>query len=183
LAEELEIGLSPVREALRLLHHDHLIEAPPRGLFVADINLSDLTHISEIRTLLEPFCAKKAATRASPDDYLVLETLCKEQAQMKPNQYKEYFDLDHKFHQSIARAAGNKYLANILEDFYGLSQLIWYLALPSLDFLPAAVSVHTEIVIAIKEKDDNRAEEIMKEHIIEFYKKIIPILEESELIN
>jgi DNA-binding GntR family transcriptional regulator len=183
LAEELEIGLTPVREALKLLYHDHLIDAPPRGLFVTEIEISDLEQISEIRTLLEPFCAQKAATRATPDDFLVLEALCKEQIQMKPNQYKEYFELDHKFHQSIARAAGNKFLANILDDFYGLSQRIWFLALPSLEFLPAAVSAHIEIVNAIKNKDGDRAEEIMRDHITAFYERIINILEESEVIN
>jgi len=150
LARELGMGLVPVREALKLLIHDHLVDAPSRGLFVADVNIPDLEQISEIRLLLETYCVRQAAKHAIPDDLLVLEALCQEQAQIPPDQPRQLFDLDHKFHQAIARAAKNKYLAEILEDFYGQSKRLWYLALPHLEFLPAAVETHIELVEAIK---------------------------------
>jgi DNA-binding GntR family transcriptional regulator len=180
LAKELDIGLIPVREALKLLIHEHLIDAPPRGLFVSEVNISDLEQISEIRTLLEPYCAKKAAERARPDHILVLESLSAEQTQINADQSEELFDLDHKFHQAIAKAADNKYLAQILEDFYGFSQRIWYLALPSIEFLPASVSIHLELVEAIKNHNSQRAEAIMAEHIQDFYQKVFKILEEKK---
>ena len=183
LAEELEIGLTPVREALKLLYQDHLIEAPPRGLFVANAKISDLEQISEIRILLEPFCAKKAAIHANQDDILVLESLCTEQTQIKPDQSEKLFDLDHKFHQAIATAAENKYLAQILEDFYGLSQRLWYLAMPHLDFLPDAVGIHVKLVDAIQEKDDKLAEMIMRDHIQAFYRMVLDIFNEQQIIT
>ncbi len=176
LARELGMGLVPVREALKLLIHDHLVDAPSRGLFVADVNIPDLEQISEIRLLLETYCVRQAAKHAIPDDLLVLEALCQEQAQIPPDQPRQLFDLDHKFHQAIARAAKNKYLAEILEDFYGQSKRLWYLALPHLEFLPAAVETHIEMVEAIKNKDADRAEEIMREHIQSFYAKVFKII-------
>jgi len=184
LAAELNLGLTPIREALKLLVHDHLVDAPPRGLYVAEVKITDLKQISEIRLLLEPFCARKAAAHAGLDDIVVLEALCQTQSQISPDQPTELFDLDHKFHQAIARAAQNKYLAQILEDFFGLSQRLWFMALPHLEFLPAAVSIHVELVEAIKNQDGDQAEAIMHDHIQEFYEKVFKILtERSELVD
>jgi len=176
LAKELDLGMVPVRDALKLLVHDHLVDAPPRGLFVAGINIPDLEQISEIRLLLEPYCVRLAAKHALPDDLVVLDALCVEQAQIPLDDPHQLFDLDHKFHQAIARAAKNKYLAEILEDFYGQSKRLWFLALPQLEFLPAAVESHVELVEAIKNKAMDRAEGIMREHIQNFYDKVFKII-------
>jgi DNA-binding GntR family transcriptional regulator len=179
LAKELDMGLVPVREALKLLIHNHLVEAPPRGLFVADVNIADLEQISDIRLILEPYCVRQAAKNAIPDDLVILDALCMEQAQILPDEPRQLFDLDHKFHQAIARAAKNKYLAEILEVFYGQSKRLWYLALPQLEFLPAAVETHVDMVEAIKNKDADKAEDIMRVHIQNFYDQVFQILKEK----
>ncbi|MEJ2350041.1 MAG: GntR family transcriptional regulator [Anaerolineales bacterium] len=133
LAEELDIGLVPIREALKLLIHDNLVEVSSRGgIFVAGVSIPELEQISELRRLLESFCARQAAQRATPDDIVILEALRQEQATIPPEDSQRWFDLDHKFHQAIARAAHNKYLAQTLDHFFGLSQRLWYLALPHL---------------------------------------------------
>ncbi len=177
LALDLDVGLVPVREAIKLLVHDHLIEAPPMGLFVAEVKISELRQISEIRLLLECYCAQQAAKFATPDDLVVLEALCREQSQVPADEPRWLFELDHKFHQAIARAAHNKYLADILDDFFGLSQRLWFLALPHLEFLPAAVEKHLELVEAIQARDEGRAETIMRQHIQSFYDKVFEILQ------
>ncbi len=179
LAEELQLEITPVREALKLLIHDQLVIAPPqKGLYVADVNLPDLEQISEIRLLLEKSSAKLAAQRATPDDLIVLETLCQEQADLPENQPRRLFDLDHKFHQAIASASHNKYLAQTLDHFFGLSQRLWYLALPHLEFLPAAVEKHLELVEAIKAGEAKRAEQLMHDHVQDFYDRVREVLTE-----
>jgi len=178
LAEELEMGLVPVREALNLLVHDHLVEVEPeaQGLFVSKVEIPDLQQISEVRMLLEPYCASQAAAHATADDIVVLEALSQEQRQIPQDQPKLLFDLDHKFHQAIARAAKNKFLAEILEDFYGYSKRAWFLILPHLGFLPAAVESHLDMVQAIKDHNAERASQIMQDHVGDFYKKVFEIL-------
>ena len=181
LAEELEMGLVPVREALNLLAHDHLVATADQGLFVSKVKISDLQQISEIRMLLEPYCAQQAAIHATADDIVVLEALSQEQGQIPQDQPKQLFDLDHKFHQAIARAAKNRYLAEILENFYGHSKRAWFLVLPHLAFLSAAVESHLAMVQAIKNKDAERAASMMQEHVQDFYEKVFEILKtESE---
>ena len=170
LAEDLDMGLVPVREALKLLTHDELIVITPRhGLYVADISLSDLEQISEVRLKLEPLCAGLAAQRATTDDLAVLEALRKDQAAIAPSDSRRLLDVDHRFHQAIVRAAKNKYLIRILEHLFGLSQRLWYMALPQLDMLPTAVAEHLKMVESIKYQDAERARKIMYDHVKEFY--------------
>lgn len=179
LANELDMGSVPVREALNLLAHDHLVGTAVQGLFVSKVEIPDLQQISEIRMLLEPYCAKQAATHATADDLVVLEALSREQSQIPPDQPKQLFDLDHKFHQAIARAAKNKYLAEILEDFYGHSKRAWFLVLPHLGFLSTAVESHVDMVQAIKDQDADHAAQIMQDHVEGFYEKVFEILKEN----
>jgi DNA-binding FadR family transcriptional regulator len=142
---------------------------------VADIDIHDLEKISDIRLHLEAFSAREAAKNATEDDLVVLEALCQEHAE----EFQQLLELDHKFHQAIAQAAHNKYLAEALEHYFGLSQRVWYLALPHLDFLPGAVETHIELVDAIQNKNSDQAENIMRSHIEEFYAKIIKVLEKE----
>jgi DNA-binding GntR family transcriptional regulator len=151
LAEELHMGLVPVREALRLLAHENLVIITPRhGLYVADVNVPDLEQLSEMRLSLESLAARLAAQRVTHDDLVVLEALRLEQATVSTQDSQRLFDLDHKFHQAIAQAARNKYLAQTLDRLFGLSRRLWYLVLPQLGYLPAAVEKHLDLVEAIR---------------------------------
>ena len=177
LAEELEMGLAPVREALKLLAHDSLVVITPRhGLYVAGVNAQDLEQLSELRLALEGLCARLAAERATEDDIVILEALRQEQASTPATDRRRLFDIDHKFHQAVARAAHNKYMADSLERLFGLSQRLWYLALPQLGFLPGAVEQHLDLVQAIENGDGDEAERIMRAHVGQFYDQVREVL-------
>jgi DNA-binding GntR family transcriptional regulator len=178
LADELEMALLPVQEALKLLAHEELVIITRRhGLYVSDVNIEDLHALSETRLPLEGLCARLAAERATADDLVVLEALCTEAPAGSDGQ--ELFELDHRFHQAIAAAAHNRYLARTLEQFFGLSQRLWILALPHLDFLPSAVEEHVEIVEAIKAGNGDEAERRMREHVRTFYDNVGKVLAEA----
>jgi len=173
LAEQLDMGLVPVREALRLLAHDHLVIITPRhGLYVADVDIPDLEQLSEMRLPLEALSARFAAQRATPDDLVVLKALRQEQAAVSPEDSKRLFDVDHKFHQAVAQAAKNKYLAQTLERLFGQSRRLWYLVLPHMGYLPAAVKKHLDLVGAIEAGDADLAAQVMYDHVKEFYDRV-----------
>jgi len=173
LAQELDMGQVPVREALRLLAHENLVVVTPRhGLYVAGVNGSDLEQLSEMRLPLETLCARLAAQRATPDDLVVLEALRQEQATVPAEDSHRLFDLDHKFHQAVAQAAQNKYLAQTLDHLFGLSRRLWYLVLPHIGYLPAAVEEHLDLVEAIRAGDVDRAGHIMHDHVEKFTVKV-----------
>lgn len=178
LAGELRLSPTSIQEALGMLVHDHLVQTPPRGLFVTNLAYLDLEQISTIRLKLETLAAQQAARNAKPDDLVILKALCQEVAE----DTRKYFELDQRFHQAIAQAANNPYLADTLNRLYGLSKRLWFLALPYLDFLPTAVQSHITLVEAIQNKDETLAAEIMQSHIEEFYQKISLIIQEKDIM-
>ena len=177
LAEELGMALTPVQEALKLLAHDHLVVITPRhGMYVADVNAPDLDQLSELRLSLESLAAALAARRATSDDLAVLEAIRQEQMAADPGDPRRLFEIDHQFHKAIAQAAHNKYLAQTLDHFFGLSLRLWYLVLPHLRFLPAAVEKHLDLADAIRAGDAAAAESIMQSHVEEFYTRVRAVL-------
>lgn len=179
LSSELDLAQASIKEALRILIHEHLVDAPPRKLFVTELHFSDLEKISTIRLNLETLAAQQAARHATPDDLIILESLCKEET----GDTRELFEFDQKFHRAIAQAAHNQYLADTLKHFYGLSKRLWFLALPYLDFLPSAVKSHIHLVDAIESQNEPLAMDIMGTHIEEFYQKIARIIQEQRLLE
>ena len=182
LAEQLSLGLTPVREALQWLAHDDLVVVSPRhGLYVADVNLSDLKQISELRTVLEALSARLAAQRATQDDLDVLDVLRQESSQASSADARYLLELDHRFHRAVALAAHNKYLEHVLEHFFALSQRLWYLVLPELDFLANALEKHLKLVDAIRIGDAENAEQIMRDHVHNFYARVHRAIEQKRL--
>lgn len=177
LSAELDLSPTAIREAIKLLAHDGLVQVTPRhGLYVAPVSLEDLAQLSEMRESLEALCAHLAAQRATADDLAVLEALRREHHSIAASDSERLFELDHRFHQAIARAAHNKYLARTLETFFGLSQRLWYLALPEIAALPAAVEEHVHLAAAIQAGDADRAERLMRAHVKGFYDEVKEIL-------
>lgn len=180
LADRLNMGLTPVHEALQWLAHDNLVVISPRhGLYVADVNLPDLEQISELRTVLEALCAKLAAQRATQDDLVVLEQLRQESLQAPRLDTRHLLELDHRLHRAVARAAHNKYLEHVLEHFFGLSQRLWYLVLPELGFLKTALEKHLKLVDAIRASDAESAENIMRDHVCDFYAQVRQVVQQK----
>jgi DNA-binding GntR family transcriptional regulator/ferredoxin len=194
LAGELELPPAAIVEALELLAYDRLVVITPpqeHGIYVSLVHLADLDELSETRLRLESLSARLAAQRATPDDLAVLDALTAEhqgygaishrndtgtlQEAVPAEVSRRLLDLDHKLHQAIASAAANKYLAGALDQFFGLSQRLWHLALPRLAaeraLLPA-VRMHSDLVDAIRKREADHAAAIMHEHVAEFYARV-----------
>ena len=83
LQERLGLGRTPIREALRTLAHERLVEVyPRRGMFVAALDPRDLSALSEVREQLEPFAARLAAQRRTDEDLEVIDELIADLAEV-----------------------------------------------------------------------------------------------------
>jgi len=181
LAEELNLASSAVREALKLLVHDNLVTVTTRhGIRVAEANPADLRQLFEMRLPMESMCARFAAERATPDDIAVMEALGREyESAREKRDVAHLLDLDHRYHRSLTDAAHNRYMKETLERFFGLSERLWYLAMPEIDWLIAALDRHKEMVNAIKVRDGDKAAELMAEHVLDFQKHVEQALNAS----
>ncbi|MEY3728717.1 MAG: hypothetical protein RL315_332, partial [Actinomycetota bacterium] len=106
LMSQLEMGRTPIREALRNLANEKLIEVyPRRGMFVAGVDVKDLAAISEVRGQLEIQAAGLAAERASATDKSVIDQLIKEIDAIKGEpKMEKLIHLDQRIHHQIYAA-------------------------------------------------------------------------------
>jgi DNA-binding GntR family transcriptional regulator len=165
LIESLGIGRTPVREALRRLAHERLVEVyPRRGMFVTGVDVRQLARLSEVRAVLEPEAARLAAERATEDDRAELDELLDE----LDAGGSELMELDERIHRAVYRAAHNDLLEATLEQYYALALRIWMLALERTQDLEEAVEAHRDLVEAIRYGDGERAAQTMRDHVENF---------------
>jgi DNA-binding GntR family transcriptional regulator len=165
LVARLGIGRTPVREALRRLAQERLVEVyPRRGMFVTGVDVRELVRLSEVRLVLEPEAARLAAERATDADRKELASLLGELDAGSP----ELMELDERIHRAVYRAAHNDLLAATLEQYYVLALRIWSVALESAHELEEAVERHRTLLEAIQDGDGDRAAATMRAHVEDF---------------
>jgi len=173
LMDELSLGRTPIREALKRLQTESLVVvAPRRGLFVADVTITDLQQIYEVRVEIECLCARLAAQRFTPDHLAEMRRLVAAYQAGDKDDKLLVLDLDRQMHSLLARATGNKFLCEEFEQFYNLSIRIWHLAINRINSRDIDVEAHLDILTAIEEGDSCRAEKRMRAHIQHFHQTI-----------
>ena len=174
----LELGRTPVREALRALARERLIEVyPRRGMFVSTVDVRDLAGLSEVRLTLEPSAARLAAERATDADRARITILLKELEHIrdKPDE-RALIDLDQRIHRHIYECTHNAFLAATLNEYYVLTLRIWFLALDRVARLEDAIREHRELLLSIRAGDGDRAEQAMRRHVTGFESAIRRVL-------
>jgi DNA-binding GntR family transcriptional regulator len=177
LQETLGVGRTPIREAIRALAAEHLIDVfPRRGTFVAGVDPRNLRAMSEVRAQLEPMAARLAAERRSESDLIQFRGAVTQLEELERGDLREQeralIDLDSQIHQLIYRATKNAYLANDLDRYYIHSLRIWNLGLGRVGHLRQAVLEHKELLEAIIQGDSDRAFNVMSKHVTEFEAEI-----------
>jgi DNA-binding GntR family transcriptional regulator len=176
LGRALEMGRTPVREAIKRLALENLVSVfPRRGTFASEINITDLAHISDVRVQLEGHAAYRAAERATPGQREELDALIAE-IDRGEGDAAALMQLDARIHRFVYACAGNPYLQETLERYLNLSLRIWYLVLERLPHLFDRVHEHRELLEAIRAGDAERARAIAAEHVAIFEGEIRGVL-------
>ena len=171
LCLRLGLGRTPVREALKRLEHERLVVAyPRRGTFATEINVTDLTHIFEVRAVIEPAAAASAARHATAADRATFQALAGELAASPelagpPGQL---MTLDLRIHRAIYAATHNPYLEDTLIRYGNLATRIWCLFLDRLADMASHVAEHRELLQALEDGDAGQAAEIARRHVTDF---------------
>ena len=174
LMARLGMGRTPVREALRALARERLVEVyPRRGIFVAGVDPRELSALSEARSVLEPAAARLAAGRLSDSDRATIDELLRELDGLGriPDE-RELIALDQRLHRFVYAACRNTFLERSLDDYYTHALRIWFLALNRLEHLGDAVGEHKAILEAIRDGDADAAADTMTAHIDGFESSI-----------
>lgn len=174
LAQDFGVSQMPVREALKELAAEGLIEhVPYRGARVIVFSISDVLDLYSHRAFLESRAASIAAEIITLEEISILESL---QVEMEENRAPEvvlkYRELNRKFHQSVYQASRREYLIRTLNQMWATfpTMLIANFAATAVQPLPERdavdVAEHREIIAALKGRDPAAAEQAMKKHIL-----------------
>ena len=179
LREELDIGRTPIREALQRLALENLVRSiPHRGTFVTDVNITDLARITEVRVVIEAHAARLAAERLAGQDRVAVQELLAVLEAGGAADQRELMRLDQQIHRQIYRAARNSFLESTLERYLNLSLRLWYLVVDQEVRLREAVAEHVELLRAVLAGEGSRAEESMRRHVTGFEREIRRVLVE-----
>jgi DNA-binding GntR family transcriptional regulator len=177
LTAQLGIGRTPVREALRRLALERLVEVyPRRGMFVTTVDVRDLARLCEVRAVLEPEAARLAAERATRPDLEEINALIDELLDARRRDDRALIDLDERIHRTIYRTSHNQLLEETLEWYYTHALRIWMLALDRQRTLQSAVLEHHDLLDAIARGNGERAAELMRGHVEHFEQAMRDVL-------
>ncbi|MEU0966800.1 GntR family transcriptional regulator [Streptomyces sp. NPDC005917] len=184
LAESLGVSPTPVREALRRLEQEQLVERTgPRTLTVATVSPEARTECGTIEAALEGVAARFAAEKATEHQLAELERLLDTADEaaaalqtdraagrpLNPTQVERIFDAVRAFHSGIEEAAGSAQLARALEQVRAFSRSE-RLSIASAQLAASApgpvqrYGQHREILTALQQRDAERAEHLARTH-------------------
>ncbi|HEX2827605.1 MAG TPA: GntR family transcriptional regulator [Burkholderiales bacterium] len=165
IAEWLEVSRTPVREALRRLESEGMLEMEPRnGLVVASISRQAMLELYVMREVLEGTAARLCARNASDIELLELSELVKREAKLVD-------DLDalvrhnRQFHEAVHRGAHNRYLEKSLS---AVNDSMWLLGRSQMlipERAQESIDEHAELFRAIERRDADAAEDLARRHV------------------
>jgi len=170
IAKKLGVSRTPVREALKKLSAEGLIELiPGRGAMVTKITIEDIREIMQVREPLECLAAKLAAERVTLRDIEYLEAMVSSWKQEIDNttdiDFVSISRWDIGFHEYIVEIARNNHLAHLLSIIRDQIRRITFMTQDNKHRIETSLSQHIKILEALKRKDPRAAEENMREHM------------------
>jgi len=182
LVEQFDLGLTPVREALKRLEMEGFVQSIPRfGYIITPITTKDIEEIFELRLILETAAAKLATKRASDEMLAMLVKNATFSYQYHDTQsYADFLEQNKMFHITIALLARNQHMADILANLLDKSQRMFHAGLELRDSSDEMQHEHTELVDAMIARDADRAAEICEEQIINSSRRIFEMLQNRQ---
>ncbi|MEQ8445197.1 MAG: GntR family transcriptional regulator [Pelagibacterium sp.] len=170
LAEALNIGRTPVIQAIDRLAVDGLVDVMPRkGIVVSPVSLDDFMEVIEMRMVNETAAVRWAAERASRAEIAMMETnLAAIWQAAKDRNIEEFISLDRDFHRLITQSASNRILGDVLSSLHDKALRFWFISLKAPDHNIRVCEQHAAVIEGIKSGNLDVAEKAMREHIASF---------------
>lgn len=165
LAVRLKVSRTPIREAIRRLVSDGLVEvAPSRGVRLIQLDKQQVRELYALRESLEGTAARLAAQHASAAEVAAMQELLNDPAGLSRSS-SAVAQTNRMFHQSIHDAAHNRYLAQALVQLADSLALLPGTTYDAPGRTEAAQVEHLGILEAIKARDAEEAERLARQHI------------------
>lgn len=167
LSEELGVSRTPIREALRQLELEGLVQSVPnKGVTVKGVSAQDIRDIYTIRMLIEGLAARWATEKITPHELAELkEAVELEEFYTIKNDNSHLLQFDTRFHDIIFKASKSKPLMHTLSTFHHYVQKARQTSMSSPKRAIEVLEEHKAILQAITDKDADKAERLTTEHV------------------
>jgi len=166
LAEALGVSRTPIREALRRLEQERMIEDSGKGSVVLGITKDDLLDIMDIRMRIEGLASLYAAANITPEGVEELTHLVDlQEFYHSKNDISRLQAVDDEFHAAICRLSKRNVINDTLLPLHRKTRLYRKIAMEDQQRTPMTMKEHREIVEAIISGNGPLAKELTKKHI------------------
>ncbi|WP_226580981.1 GntR family transcriptional regulator [Halobacillus litoralis] len=183
IASQLGISRTPIREALKKLAFEGLVEVKKGSKArVGSVSPENAHDYLLVRERLESMAAGLASSLATEEDIKELRSICERQREsIDERNFHKFIDLDYAFHSYIAEVSKNKKLKEFIENVNSQIQRFLILTSTLSDSAIGAVEEHYRVIEAMEMNDPKRAEAEMEMHIRQVTKRIIDQKHEGEV--
>lgn len=167
LCERFGISRTPLREALKVLNSEGLIELiPRRGSFVRSMDVEELNELFPVMVVLEGLCAREAVENCEAEDLKKLESMHEKLEEFaKVGDVDNYYEQNFVFHQAVQDLSGNKWLQRVIGDLRKVLRLARHMQLTMPGRLKASLEEHRQIMQAFIKNDPDLADKNMQNHL------------------
>lgn len=165
LAEQLNISQTPIREALRVLEAEGVLEHEPhKGVRVAEVSASEISEIYMIRAELESLAIREAVKNITTDDIIYLKSLLETMNNLiLAKEYRETSVPDYQFHMYIYKLAKMPSLFQMIRSLWSKIPSDIRQVFPN--SAESSTQEHTAILDALTAKDAKLSEECLRKHM------------------
>lgn len=178
LGTALGVSRTPLREALKFLASEGLIElVPGRGALVRRMTPQDVRDMLTVLSTLEVLAARLACATAGAAEIAAIRTLHDEMMDLYARRERlEYYKRNQAIHRALAVASGNRFLAETHESIQSRLRRIRYIGNGAPDKWRAAVAEHEEMIAALEARDADRLAEVVARHLERTWDRVEGIL-------
>lgn len=171
LAKEFGVSSVPIREALILLETEKLVHIiPNNGIYVTEVSFQELKDVFEIRLFLIGLSGRLAAQRVTTEELNKMKELLKKIKQEKDRNI--LIQLDAEFHDLVNYSTKNQTLAETLKKLRNQIGRLWFFAKENDAYSQKIPEDFEELIEALENKEQNKCEQILKDHAIHFINQI-----------
>lgn len=177
LSAEMGVSRTPVREAIRRLQQENIVQECGRGVMVLGISREDMLDMYDIRIRLEGLAARRAAENMSDEALRDMKETVELQEFYVSKEGDEYstklYELDSRFHELLYQGSGSRMIAEVLCSVHRKMAKYRVASLSRQRRAALSIAEHKEIYLALAARNGDRAEEVAQRHAINAQKSMM----------